>query len=142
MYFYKFWKFMPCCTIQMHLMFLSNVSLQGPFHAGAYRLMIIIVAATHVSSRLVIFSRRPLFRQKLPCSKQGSKKHAVRKQKDIRREGSNKKRKQTSRGSPTLLQSRTPYLKSQLNLTIISNFTIFRLKFSVKFRVIPYTVFF
>ena len=52
--------------LQMHLMFLSNVSLQGPFHAGAYRLMIIIVAATHV--RLVIFSRCPLFRQKLSCS--------------------------------------------------------------------------
>ena len=46
------------------------------------------------------------------------------------------------RGSATLLQSRTAYLKSQLNVTIFSNCTIFRLRFSVKFRVIPYTVFF
>ena len=65
--------------LQMHLMFLSNGSLQDPFHAGAYWLVIISVAAMHV--RLVIFPDRPLFRQKLSCSKQGSKKHTVRKQK-------------------------------------------------------------
>ena len=34
--------------LQMHLMFLSNDSLQDPFHAVAYRLVIISVAATHV----------------------------------------------------------------------------------------------
>ena len=39
--------------LQMHLMFLSNDSLQDPFHAGTYRLVIISIAATHV--RLVIF---------------------------------------------------------------------------------------
>ena len=65
--------------LKMHLMFLSNNSLQDPFYAGAYWLVIISVAATHV--RLVIFPDRPLFRQKLSCSKQGSKKHTVRKQK-------------------------------------------------------------
>ena len=88
--------------LQMHLMFLSNDSLQDPFHAGAYRLVIISIAATHV--KLVIFPRHPLFRQKLSCSKQGSKKHAVRKQKDIQREGSSKKRKQTSSLSTKITQ--------------------------------------
>ena len=38
----------------MHLMFLSNNSLQNFLHAGAYRLVIISVAAAHV--RLVIFT--------------------------------------------------------------------------------------
>ena len=47
--------------------------------------MIISVAAAHV--RLIIFPRHLLFRQKLSCSKQGSKKHVVC---DIRREGSKK----------------------------------------------------
>ena len=47
--------------LQMHLMFMTNVSLQDPFHAGTYRLVIISVAGTHV--RLDIFSRRPLFQK-------------------------------------------------------------------------------
>ena len=67
--------------LQMNLMFLSNDCLQDPFHASAYRLVIISVIAMHV--RLVIFLRRPLFRQKLSCSKQGNEKHAVHKHKDI-----------------------------------------------------------
>ena len=69
-------------------MFLSNDSLQDPLHAGIYWLVIISVTAVHV--RLVIFPRYLLFCQKLSCSKQKSKKHAVCKQNDIRIEGSNK----------------------------------------------------
>ena len=38
--------------LQMHLMFLSNDSLQDPLHADAYRLVVVSVAAVH--ARLVI----------------------------------------------------------------------------------------
>ena len=109
----------------MHLMFLSNDSLQDPFHAGAYRLVIISVAAMHM--RLVIFPKRPLFHQKLSCSKQRSKKHAVRKQKDIRREGSNKNRKQisslstkiTNLGDPqNIIPSKIPCLTVSHNIIL------------------------
>ena len=74
----------------MHLMFLSNDSLQDPLHAGAYRLVIINIAAAHV--RLVIFPRLLYHSARnYHGRKQGSKKHPVCMQKDIRREGSIKK---------------------------------------------------
>ena len=81
--------------LQMHLMFLSNNNLQDCLCAGAYRIVIISVAAVHVDY-VVIFSRHLSFHQKLSCSKQRSEKCPVYKQSDIQREDSNKKRKQTS----------------------------------------------
>ena len=82
--------------LQIHLMFLSNDSLQDPLLTGTYQLVIISVTAAHV--RLVIFPRHLRTyhsARNYHGSKQENKKHKVFKQNDIQTEGSNKKTKQT-----------------------------------------------